>query len=153
MLEVLKNFAFRFKLRELFVVAERFSEVVFMKDFYCYWFAIQFGSINVPKTSASDKFLPLEVWKHSSQDRALFILSLAVCLKYIHQGRKLSKLSLLECLVPRVFSYNEISILGVCSPYARERIMFESLKVIKEMVSVQSTIIELWMHLGGLLIA
>ena len=29
--------------------------------------------------------------------------------------------------------------------------MFESLNVIKEMVSVQRATIELWMHLGGLL--
>ena len=29
--------------------------------------------------------------------------------------------------------------------------MFESFNVIKEMVSVQRTTIELWMHLGGLL--
>ena len=68
MLEVLKNFAFRFKLREIFVVAVRFSEEAFVKDFHCNWFAIQFGSVNVPETPASDEFLVLKVWQHSQQD-------------------------------------------------------------------------------------
>ena len=65
MLEFLKNFALRFELLQTFVVAVGFSEVVFMKDFHCYWFTIQFRSVNVPKTPASDKFLPLKVWQHS----------------------------------------------------------------------------------------